>query len=341
MTVESHSAMNLKHICLKLLSSDHASYFLRWALLKRKIVILMYHEVLEDEREIDAWTVIRTSDFFRQMEFLKRHFDVISLDESIRLLQGGGRGSGGRPKAVVTFDDGYSGNARCVLPVIETLEIPITIFVATKAVETGTLYWYDKVILALQSDKRDIDLNFKNFELGSFHLQSELSGELRWTVIQSILAALKTLFPYQREDALRCVFEVTGESKDDPSGLLAPMSVEQVKRISKSPFVTIGAHSHCHNLLVQLGYDEALESVESSKRLLEQWTGSPIRFFAYPNGDFNAQVVKAVSKSGFKCALTTIGRPAKVGDDLFMIPRTGIGRYDSEELFAVRLLGIL
>jgi peptidoglycan/xylan/chitin deacetylase (PgdA/CDA1 family) len=300
----------------------------------------MYHEVLEDEREIDAWTVIRKSDFFRQMEFLKRHFDVISLDESLHLLREEVSRTE-RPKAVVTFDDGYSGNARCVLPVIEALEIPITIFVATGAVETGTLYWYDKVILALQSGKHNIDVNFKNYGLGSFHLQSELSGELRWTVIQSILAALKTLSPGQREDALRCAFGAIDETQVDPFGLLAPMSVEQVKRISKSPFVTIGAHSHCHNLLVQLGYDEVLESVETSKRLLEQWTGSPIRFFAYPNGDFNAQVVKSVSKSGFKCALTTIGRPAKPGDDLFMIPRTGIGRYDSEELFAVKLSGIL
>jgi peptidoglycan/xylan/chitin deacetylase (PgdA/CDA1 family) len=299
----------------------------------------MYHEVLEDDKELEAWTVLRSSDFLWQMEFLRRHFQVISLDAALRLLKEG-VSYNGRPRAVVTFDDGYAGNARCVLPIIEALEIPVTIFVATEAVESGRIYWYDRVILALQHAETDISVDLGVFGLGVFRLPSGVSGECRWMEIQSLLSALKTLLPPQRESALDHIFRVTGEPGEGLAGLLSPMSIEDVRLISASPLVTIGAHSHCHNLLVQLGDKEALESIERSKELLERWTGRPVRFFAYPNGDVNARVIRSVAHAGFQCGLTTVDRPASAGDNRFTLPRIGFGRYDIQELFSTRLSGI-
>ncbi|NMC34267.1 MAG: polysaccharide deacetylase family protein [Veillonellaceae bacterium] len=331
--------MNPKHTCLRLLGSAQIGSLLRRALLRRKIVILMYHEVLEDDKELEAWTVLRSSDFLWQMEFLRRHFQVISLDAALHLLEEG-MSWNGRPRAVVTFDDGYAGNARCALPIIEALEIPVTVFVATEAVEIGGLYWYDRVILALQHAETDLGIDLGAFGLGVYCLPSGVTGECRWTGIQSLLSALKTLLPHHRANAIDCIFRTTGEHGNRLTGLLSPMSIEDVRLISQSPLVTIGAHSHCHNLLVQLGDKEALESIERSKELLERWTGRPVGFFAYPNGDFNARVIKSVAHAGFECGLTTVDRPASARDNCFTLPRIGIGRYDTQELFSAKLSGI-
>lgn len=331
--------MNLKHTYLKVLASGQIASFLRRALLRQKIVILMYHEVLEDEKDVEAWTVVRSSDFFWQMEFLKRHFHVISLDEALCLLKKGVSWDG-RPKAVVTFDDGYAGNVRYVLPILESLGIPVTVFVATGAVESGSLYWYDKVILALQSLESDVRIDLGVFGLGAFHLTPEGSGERRWTRIQSLLTAMKSLLPLQRANALDYIFQAVGESRNGFSGQLSPMSIKDVEIISRSSLVTIGAHSHCHSILTQLSDTEVLQSIEKSRLLLERWTCRPIHLFAYPNGDFNAQVIKSVADAGFLCGLTTIDRPASAKDDCFTLPRIGIGRYDTHEFFAVRLSGI-
>lgn len=299
----------------------------------------MYHEVLEDDYELEAWTALRSSDFLWQMEFLRRYFHVISLDEALCLIREGVDWNG-RPKAVVTFDDGYAGNARCVMPIIDSLGIPVTIFVATGAVESGRIHWYDKVILALQPVERDLTLDLGLFGIGTHRLPSGLSGEDRWTAIQSLLSGLKSLSPHQRTSALEVIFRTTGDTGNGLPGLLKPMSIEEVRGISRSRLVSIGAHSHCHNLLIQLNADEAFNSIKKSMSLLEQWTGKPIRLFAYPNGDFNTQVIQSVMDAGFQCGLTTIDRPASAADNVFALPRIGVGRYDTHEFFSARLSGI-
>jgi hypothetical protein len=87
-------------------------------------VVLMYHEVLPDHVSLPAWTIVKESEFLWQMTYLKKHFDVIGVDEAIERVSG--RMKSTRPFAVVTFDDGYSGTADCVLPIMEDLSHALT-----------------------------------------------------------------------------------------------------------------------------------------------------------------------------------------------------------------------
>src|SRR6187200_2180919 len=70
-----------------------------------------------------------------------------------------------RPAAVLTFDDGGAGNHQHLLPVVEEARVPVTVFVATGHVESGQLYWFDRVVNALQVvepislDMRDVGLS--------------------------------------------------------------------------------------------------------------------------------------------------------------------------------------
>lgn len=47
----------------------------------------------------------------------------------------------------------------------------------------------------------------------------------------------------------------------------------------------------------------------------------PSKYFAYPYGDYDTDVINAVKDAGFEAAFTTVERNAVVGDNLYEIPR--------------------
>src|SRR5687767_12989429 len=77
--------------------------------------VLMYHELLPDDHVVEAWTVVSESEFRRQVDYLRRHFDIVSIDAALE------REAGSRPAAVLTFDDGGAGNHAHLLPIIDSM----------------------------------------------------------------------------------------------------------------------------------------------------------------------------------------------------------------------------
>lgn len=311
----------------------------RKAFLGGKIVVLMYHEVLGDDQEIEAWTVVKQTAFRRQMEYLRREFQVVGLHEALNVFRAPERSRGNF--AVVTFDDGYAGNLHHVLPVVESLGIPVTIFVATQAIMEQEAYWFDDVILLLQdllprSWRKDPATRGLEFEM----TRQSLHGERRWDRIQSVLCALKELDPVPRKATLHGLFQRWGRPEIEKAPL-RPMTIAELTEISRSPYITIGAHSHGHELLNQLPMAQMRASLATSRDHLKQWTGKVVDCFAYPNGNHNADVVREVQDAGFICGCTTESSPWSRDRSPFLIPRIGIGRYDSIEAFKLKVSGVL
>ncbi len=95
---------------------------------KPKLIILMYHRVLDTHFDIMKESDIfytKKENFIEQMKFLKKHYPVVSLEEGVVLLKKGLK----RDTVVITFDDGYIDNFYVVAPIIERFHLPITIFV--------------------------------------------------------------------------------------------------------------------------------------------------------------------------------------------------------------------
>ena len=85
------------------------------------VVVLLYHRVGVGDREIDMPLDV----FDEQMRLLKRKDRILSLDAALEDQEGG---------VVVTFDDGYRDFHDHVLPVLERLEIPALLYLASGAV---------------------------------------------------------------------------------------------------------------------------------------------------------------------------------------------------------------
>lgn len=323
----------LKSMLYRIISRERVLRHWRNTKLQDKIIVLMYHDISEDEDKIEAWTVVRKSHFVRQMEYLSSHFDVVPLEEAI--AQMGHPEGDQKPKVVITFDDGYAGYKEILLSVMKSMDIPVTLFLSTQSIQDQTLYWYDRVISALQGDEA-IHLNLNPLSLGSYRF-NQCRGAENWREIERLLRDLKILNPKIKENAVEYILKNLNGSQKRDSHRITPLSMEALRELAECPLITIGAHSHGHNILTHLTKEDVRKDVETSKLLLEKWIDRPVRYFSYPNGSYDDHVVHALKETGFECSVTTVARPWGKGDSFFAIPRIGIGRYDSFDLFKIKV----
>ncbi len=292
--------------------------------------ILCYHTLRPQAEALDAWVALGVDDFRAQIAMLRDRYDIVSLDAARTPAT-----PRGRPRAVLTFDDGEIGLHSHLLPIIKAENLPVTIYVATAQIETGKPYWFDRVMNALQADTpRQITLAGH----GTWQIGRE-RGKARWAQINQVLEALKQA-PTQSRDAL--ADDVVAQGADNTAGFtpLQPMTLAQLQELSAHPCVTIGAHSHGHELLDQLPLDQARDSVARSRELLQEWTGQPVDHFAYPNGNHTAALGEMLKTCGFQSATILGDRLAHDDADAMALPRISVGRYDRLARIKLRLAGI-
>lgn len=100
------------------------------------VMVLFYHRIADDRA--NDWTC-PFAVFQRQMHWIKRHFDVVSLGEAQRRLRQGNH----RPAVSITFDDGYADNCARALPLLIEERIPCTYFVSLRHVAEGVPFEHD------------------------------------------------------------------------------------------------------------------------------------------------------------------------------------------------------
>jgi peptidoglycan/xylan/chitin deacetylase (PgdA/CDA1 family) len=104
--------------------------------------------------------------------------------------------------------------------------------------------------------------------------------------------------------------------------------------------VEFGAHTATHPRLTAVGPARAEEEMRDSKHAVEEWTGSPCRFFAYPYGAHDPTVARLAADL-FEAAVVVGGGWWTGAGDRVRLPRIGIHEdmTSSRALFAARLAG--
>ena len=115
----------------------------------------------------------------------------------------------------------------------------------------------------------------------------------------------------------------TDLSRDIRKDLFDGISKNNLIKMSSNPLVTIGSHSKTHPLLSQCSNEDLNAEIVRSKKYLESLIKRPVRFFAYPSGDYNQLVLDKVSNSGYEAAFG-IDKIENLGRNKFEIPRIGI-----------------
>jgi peptidoglycan/xylan/chitin deacetylase (PgdA/CDA1 family) len=172
------------------------------------VMVLFYHRIADDEP--NAWTASNAA-FERQIRWLKRHFDMVSLAEAQHRIR---NGYNSRPTITVTFDDGYADNCQRALPFLIEQKVPCTYFVASRHILEGRPFAHD----------------------------------------------VKRGRP------------------------LAPNTPEQIRELAAAG-IDIGAHTRTHADLGQVkNIDTLYDEMIGSQRDLQEITGQPVRYFAFPFG---------------------------------------------------------
>ena len=120
---------------------------------------------------------------------------------------------------------------------------------------------------------------------------------------------------------------------------LQPLTPADVRTLAQSRWVTLGSHSHGHELLDRIALAEAADSITRSIALLRKGSGQDGVHSAYPNGNYNAALAAALPGLGLKSAVTTRHGLWRRDGALFELPRVAVGRYDDLPRLRLSLLG--
>lgn len=274
--------------------------------------ILMFHRVhpVKDEifpQEPDA---VR---FEELMHFAASSFCVMTLGDAATRMAQGALPFG---SLVITFDDGYADNVEIALPILQRNGLSATFFVSTGFLNGGRM-WNDSVIECVRAcSKQQLDLGA--FDLGKPVLTD---ANARRVVIEQLLPRIKYLGLPERESAIAHLQRVSGVTHL-PTDLM--MGMDQLRELHRAG-MEIGGHTVHHPILSKLPAPEAMAEIAQNKRHLEEIIDAPIDLFAYPNGrpdrDYDSSHVALLKQLGFRAAVSTAHGTAKVGDDLFQLPR--------------------
>jgi peptidoglycan/xylan/chitin deacetylase (PgdA/CDA1 family) len=97
--------------------------------------------------------------------------------------------------------------------------------------------------------------------------------------------------------------------------------------------IEIGAHSHCHAQLDQLGRNRLYAELTVSKELLEDALGTSVPGLAYPFGYSSAQVRRAATETGYAYACAVGNIVAGPWRDPFALPRLTVRASTGESTF--------
>jgi peptidoglycan/xylan/chitin deacetylase (PgdA/CDA1 family) len=307
------------------------------------LVVLTYHRIAEPGAGPFYDPVISaTPESFRaQIEWLRNHVRILTLDELVRWVETGSPGR--EPVALVTFDDGYRDNFDVAVPILRAGNVPATFFIPTAFFESPQLPWWDHVAYVIkQTGVRQLTLERNRYGEAP-PLAIDLDLVPRTEAIMTIIRAfLDESIADDRWflDQLATKAEVIVDAESLGRALF--MTWDQVRQLADSNAgLTIGSHGHSHQRLARLDQDSQRYELAESKRILEARLGREVAALAYPYGwpgTYTAQTKALAASAGYRLAFTSREGTTRPGApfDRYEVSRLGVGSGDSPALLRAR-----
>jgi peptidoglycan/xylan/chitin deacetylase (PgdA/CDA1 family) len=286
---------------------------------KSHVRVFMFHRFSEslDPRKTNVAL------FRRQMEQIKNNYTPVSFSMAARAILEGRRVK--RPYVCITVDDGHVDFFQLAWPVLQSLNIPATVFVTTSFMD-GAWLWADAlehVIFSAKEGRFEVELpsGGYGFQLTTDDAQRRavwrrIASELKWNnqardrVIADLARALKFQLP------------------QSPTPDYASMGWGAARKLAENG-IEIGGHTISHSYLPGLD-DSALDrELRQGREQIEAQISKPVLALAYPNGsakDVDERVVNAAKNSGYACAAVAYKPTHGVAaSDVFRIGRWPAG----------------
>jgi peptidoglycan/xylan/chitin deacetylase (PgdA/CDA1 family) len=277
----------------------------RWA---KSLTVINYHRIDDPQRkDFDSFkpNVSATpQDFNRQMDYLSKWFNVVSMREIVQWLDG--QQELPRYAALITFDDGYLDNYTFAYPILRAHNFPALIFLTTGHIGTDIPFYWDLAAYCFHHTKRD-QFTFPDGKTERWSNREQLEHvSIKW------IELMKTFPQEEKLVYVQHLPESLGVSV--PGGFFKKlmMNWDQVREMQKGG-IEFGAHTLHHPILTRISLDEVRAEVDGSKSRIEKELGETVLSFAYPNGqssDLNEKIEKIVADSGIRAAFTLLNGPS-------------------------------
>lgn len=199
------------------------------------------------------------------IKWLTKHdFEFISTGELIEILDSK---KNVRKKVWISLDDGWAQNFH-LLPIIERLRVPITIFLSTNCILEG-YFWFSIVYKLRRLIKYDHPHKF--WEIPETERQ------------MSFINLLPNIVLSERET----------------------LTVEEINKLASCEYLTFGNHTHNHVILNNCSPIQIYEEITLADSLINRWISSQPIAFAYPNGNVESYSRTVISALGYRLIATT------------------------------------
>lgn len=272
------------------------------ALERPALVSFLFHGVFEDAGEIESGIVHPQEGFTATAvaqlieRFAGAGYRFISLETVADGLDQSGC------YATLTFDDGYASNLR-IVDVLREYDVPATIFVSTRYVETGKRYWWD----AIYCERRKRGASDDAIAREIHFLEAQDPDSIEGYVVREF-----------------------GGRATTPSGDLdRPLTPRELSELSENELVTIGNHTADHVVLTSVTPERARQQLVEAQGYLERVLGNPARTVSYPEGAYDSCVLSLARELGFSCGLTTSRRKDRLPLDAERLLELGRFQFES------------
>lgn len=286
-------------------------------------VILQYHSVSPLDNGCNSYVgpslSITPGSFERQIAFLARRYEVVTLDELIIYIREGCKSN--RTVAAITFDDGYNDNYRYAYPVLRKYRVPAMFYLTTDCIDGNIFLWTSELhYFVMKSPKSHLSL----VSLSKNYAIETMMDKNR--AIQDIKRHLINMSRLKREQVICELCRQSGVKNVDPlKGSM--LNWDEVREMRRGG-MNFGAHTVSHPSLPYIPAEEAGAEILQSKEVLETQLDEPVVHFCYPNPggmlNFTPEIKALVKDAGFESAVTSQFGYVGHWDDLFELKRKGV-----------------
>jgi peptidoglycan/xylan/chitin deacetylase (PgdA/CDA1 family) len=309
-----------------------------------RALVLGYHRIAVPPT--DPWSLcVSPAHFAEQLQRLCARVRPEPLEDIVLGSQVSGTA------IVLTFDDGYADTLWAAKPLLESFNVPATVFLPTGCIGSDREFWWDALEhllltpgrilppLRITIDGQDREWRFQDT------YSADVAGRYRhWRAWEEA--------PTEHHAAYREMWELLGPLGEDVrrgilDGLFTVAGLDGTARethrllheseaveLGGGQLVRFGAHTVTHAMLAALSTDQQREEISTSKAWIEALVKRPVTTFAYPFGQkdhFTSETMTLVRDAGFLCACANFPDLVTPNTNRYEIPRLQVHDWDGEE----------
>lgn len=282
----------MKNLLIRLLYKRGATFFLRNHKQKNKLITILCLHRVSDEESI-TFPPFKVKDFERLLQYVDKHYQVVTISSLSKIKDS-------KPAIIFSFDDGFLDVYENALPLLKKYGFPCNLNVVTQCLDNNFQIW-------TQRQNNLVEEIYRRKHICSFEMDNKkltFDNFNQKNIVEKNLGLFQFLF--SKDEIFVEQFLNEAESKMPFKIPTTPMmSWGNLKDALEKYDIELGSHSVSHITLSNIRDKEKLVSeIHDSKMWIEKNTARKVELFAFPNGNYNNDVIEQCKLAGYKHVLT-------------------------------------